>query len=198
MVYKSSSNKYKQRLFNVYAATVNGYSFLALHRKIRLSVSSSKCLHLLFMTQLLYVWLQQRPDRQKGKRMDTKQIKDSELKYPNLAHCSAEIKSVDFKIRKPPCQPSINQKKTPGPAYSKAILFTTRKITSSVVIFCSTGASCLSTGRAIWATLNIVNIFSVKGDIGWECVSTGEARGWSNPRVRRGNFRQPRAGRAVQ
>jgi len=61
------------------------------------------------MTHLLYVWHQQRPDRQKGKRRDIREIRDSEPKYPNLAHCSDEIKSVNFKIRKLPSQQQINQ-----------------------------------------------------------------------------------------
>lgn len=32
-------------------------------------------------------------------------MKDSEPKYPNLPYCSDEVKSVNFKIREPPCQP---------------------------------------------------------------------------------------------
>lgn len=42
--------------------------------------------------------------------MGIRQIKYSELKHPNQTHCSDEIKSVNFKIRKSPCQPSMNQK----------------------------------------------------------------------------------------
>lgn len=74
-----------------------GIPFLALYGKILLSISSIKCLYLLFMIHLLYVWLQQRSDRQKGKRMDIREIKDSEPKYPNLALCSDEIKAVILK-----------------------------------------------------------------------------------------------------
>lgn len=117
MVYKPNPNKYKQCLFNVYTAAVNGYSFLAPCSKILLSVSRSKCLHLLFMTHLLHVWFQQRLDGQKGKRTDIKEIKDSEPEYPSLQCCSDKIKSVNCKIRQPPCQPLFNpppppQKKT--------------------------------------------------------------------------------------
>lgn len=114
MVYKPNPNKYKQCLFNVYTAAVNGYSFLAPCSKILLSVSRSKCLHLLFMTHLLHVWFQQRLDGQKGKRTDIKEIKDSEPEYPSLQCCSDKIKSVNCKIRQPPCQPLFNPPPPPG------------------------------------------------------------------------------------
>lgn len=157
MVYKSSFNKYKQHLFNIYTAAVNGYSFLALQRKTLLSISSSKCLHLLFVIHLLYVWLQQRPDRQKGKRKDIGEIKDSEPKYPNLAYCSSVIKSVHFKFREPSCQQQTNQKSQQRNTIQQIRYFFFCK--KDFLFFCST--SCLSTARAIWATCYLLRIMLV-------------------------------------